>query len=167
MIDQRWLKMRSERAEPHWPPPHGAEDWWNSRDDSVGTADFRSSSSFWEVRIRLQIMIADDVITAACCLVEDSEAADAETETATALAVLSFLKDKTLAEAITFDDRGAMWCPSMVADAVRTAIHDWAAKRGPERFARLPPLPPDSPPYRYPLWQRVLRRIPFFRGLGL
>lgn len=167
MPENAWLHMPHHAPEPRWPPPHGGDAWWDIRDDAIGTADFRSTY-FWDVRIRLQVRIEDGVIIDALCLTEDSEDIGPEPkgEDRMSAAITGFLKGKTFAEALTFADP-IMWCPSMAVDAVKMALRNWAMKGGGPRFEQLPPLPPEPEPYRFPLWQRVLRRFAFFRGLGL
>ncbi|MEY4745248.1 MAG: hypothetical protein RL272_1193 [Candidatus Parcubacteria bacterium] len=108
---------------------------------------------------------ARDVISGVRCWLENEDMPDAASEKALALLVVDRLSGMGLAEAAaaTFDDLGGR--PTLIDEAVRAALKDWAAKFH-ERALRLPRMP-EPEPYRYPLWQRILRRIPFFRGVGL
>jgi hypothetical protein len=151
------------RPEPHWPPPHGADDWWGIEDGDIGTADF-TSEYLWYVRIRLQVRIADGRIVDARCLVQDADFAERDAEAAEAIVV--FLRGRTVAGALTFADP-IMWSPTMAIEAIAHALHDWAVKGGSARFDALPPFPKACEPYEPPLARRILRRIPFLRGLGL
>lgn len=86
-------------------------------------------------------------------------------ERALSLEVVENLKGKTIADAAaaTFED--AFVQRTFIEDAIRAALKDWAGKFG-GREARLPPMP-EPERYRPPLAVRLLRRIPFFRGLGI
>lgn len=81
------------------------------------------------------------------------------------LDVVERLKGKSLADAAAADFGDSEGQPTLVEDAVREALRDWARKFG-GREARLPRLPGperDRPPFAI----RLLRRIPLLRGLGI
>ncbi|HSD12596.1 MAG TPA: hypothetical protein VLC10_03490 [Patescibacteria group bacterium] len=112
---------------------------------------------------------AVDTIADVRCWLENEDLSLArgglDLEQALSIEVVGRLKGGTLSDAAaaTFDDSEGQ--PTLIEDAVRAALRDWAAKFG-GRDARLPPLP-EPETYRPPLAVRILRRIPFFRGIGL
>lgn len=169
-----------------WPAPHNGGDWWSRSDRDIGTADY-GSNYLWDVRIRLQVRIVDGVITDARCHVEDMDSDPIEDVIAQSIA--NFLKGKTPTDAIRYSraaptdrtwwDRveavktgqldatshpaDLMWSVSFAEDATRAALTDWATKAA----GRTPLLPLPKKPAQPPPWRRLLRRIPFLKGLGL
>ena len=170
-----------------WPLPYAGDGWLDPSDDEVGTADF-GSNYLWDVRVRLQVRVVDGVIADARCHVEDQDSEGLEPSIA--LAIANHLRGRTprvatdfaraappppraassREEAVRTGEFGPtshpadlMWSTSFAEDAARAALHDWASK-APGRDALLPPMPVASQPT---LVTRILRRIPFLRGLGL
>lgn len=83
-----------------------------------------------------------------------------------ALLVVERLKGKTLAEAAATSFKDTPGQPTLIEEAVRAALRDWAEKFH-ERALRLPQFPPEPSPYRPSLLRRILYLVPFLRGLGV
>lgn len=114
---------------------------------------------------------ATDTIVDVRCWLENEDlsiAGGAVREQELSREVAAALKGASLAAAAsaTFGDGESR--PTLVENAVRAALRDWARKFG-GRKARLPAMPDDAP-YRAPLAVRAIRRIPlvgpFLRGIG-
>ena len=115
---------------------------------------------------------ATDTIVDVRCWLENEDLSilpgGADREQELSREVAAKLKGATLAAAAaaTFGDADSK--PTLVENAVRAALRDWARKFG-GRESRLPPMPDDAP-YRAPLAVRAIRRIPligpFLRGIG-
>jgi hypothetical protein len=153
-------------------PPHGGSAWFDPSAPDVGTGDI-GSQYLWDVRIRLQLRLADGVIVDARCHTADDDSAygpggSPDLEALISKAIAGHVIGKTPRAALDLsgpprpaDGRlpdpphpaQVMWHAGFAEDAIRDALADWAAK-DPSRASLVPAPPP--PPRKRGFLRRLL-----------
>ena len=131
------------------------------QDDSLGEPPPREYGMRCKAcETRLDSIHARDVIKDVRCWIDNDDFRENGGVEALSARVADSLKGKTLAEAVavTFDDADGQ--PTLIEDAVRDAVRDWATKSL-ERERRLPQFPEEPPPYREPRGRTLVRTFLF------